>query len=156
MIKIITGDRDSGKTSYLKYLVEDSKFFNGFLESKIFDENGKFMGYDLIDIETGEKFEFITTDMNREGRKLDKFIIIEEGIKKGKEIILKGIDKNKILVVDEVGQLEIDGKLFHDEIVKAIKSGIEMYVTVRKELINEFIKKYELDSREYTFIRMGE
>jgi len=156
MIKIITGDRDSGKTSYLKYLVEDSKFFNGFLESKKFDKDGKFTGYNLIDIETGESFEFITTDMTREGRKLDKFVIIEEGIRKGKEIILKGIDKNKILVVDEVGQLEIEGKLFHDEIVKAIKSGIEMYVTVRKELTNEFIKKYDLDSREYTFIRMGE
>jgi len=156
MIKIITGDRDSGKTSYLKYLVEDSKFFNGFLESKLFDENGKFYGYDLIDIETKEKFEFITTDMSREGRKLDKFIIIEEGIKKGKEIILRGIDKNKILVVDEVGQLEIEGKLFHEEIVKAIKSGVEMYVTVREELINEFIEKYELNSKEYTFIRMGE
>ncbi len=156
MIKIITGDRDSGKTSYLKYLVEDSKFFNGFLESKKFDKDGKFVGYNLIDIETGESFEFITTDMTREGRKLDKFVIIEEGIRKGKEIILKGIDKNKILVVDEVGQLEIEGKLFHDEIVKAIKSEIEMYVTVRKELTNEFIKKYDLDSREYTFIRMGE
>ena len=39
MIKIITGKRDSGKTSYLRYLVRDSKFFNGFLEYKKYDEH---------------------------------------------------------------------------------------------------------------------
>jgi nucleoside-triphosphatase THEP1 len=156
MIKIITGERDSGKTSYLRYLVKGSKFFNGFLESKKYDENGKFLGYDLIDIETEEKFEFITIDLTREGTRLDKFIILEEGAKKGKDIILSGINKEKILVVDEVGQLEIDGGLFHKEIVKAMKSGIEMYITVRKELLNEFIEKFELSSRDYKLIRMGE
>ena len=156
MIKIITGKRDSGKTSYLRYLVRDSRFFNGFLEYKKYDEDDKFIGYDLVDIETEEKFEFITTDMNREGQKLDKFIILEEGKEKGKEIILAGIKKEKILVIDEVGQLEMEGKLFYNEIVEAIKSGIEMYITVRTDLLNEFIEKYGLSSRDYKIIRMGE
>jgi nucleoside-triphosphatase THEP1 len=156
MIKIITGERDSGKTSYLRYLVKDSKFFSGFLESKKYDKDGKFLGYDLIDIETEDVFEFITIDLNREGKRLDKFIILEEGINKGKDIILSGINKEKILVVDEVGRLEIDGELFHEEIVKAMKSGVEMYITVREELLNEFIEKYELSSRDYKLIRMGE
>jgi len=155
MIKIITGKRDSGKTSYLRYLVRDSKFFNGFLEYKKYDENDEFVGYDLYDLETKEAFEFITTDTSREGIKLDYFVVLEEGIKKGKEIILKGIEKDKILVIDEVGQLEMDGKVFHEALLKALKSGIEIYITVREELLNDFIEKYDLSTREYKLIRVG-
>lgn len=155
MIKIITGKRDSGKTSYLRYLVRDSKFFNGFLQYKKYDENDNFIGYNLYDLETKEEFEFITTDLTREGLSLDKFVVLEEGIKKGKEIILNGIDKNKILVIDEIGQLEMDGKVFHDELSKALKSGVEIYITVREELLNEFIEKYNLSTRNYKLIRVG-
>jgi len=155
MIKIITGKRDSGKTSYLRYLVRDSRFLNGFLEYKKYDEKDEFIGYDLYDLETKEAFEFITTDLSREGIKLDYFVVLEEGIKKGKEIILKGIEKDKILVIDEIGQLEMDGKVFHEALLKALKSGIEIYITVREELLNDFIEKYDLSTRDYKLIRVG-
>jgi len=155
MIKIITGKRDSGKTSYLRYLVRDSKFFNGFLEYKKYDENDEFIGYSLYDLETKEEFEFITTDLTREGKTLDYFVVLEEGIKKGKEIILAALEKDKILVIDEIGQLEMDGKVFHNELLKALKSGVEIYITVRQELLNEFIEKYGLSSRDYKLIRVG-
>lgn len=156
MIKIITGKRDSGKTTYLRYLVRDSKFFNGFLEYKKYDENDKFVGYEIFDLETNKKYEFITTDMTREGRKLDKFVVLQEGVDKGKEIIMNAIKKEKILVIDEFGQLELDGELFHEAIEKALKSDLEIYITVRTELLNAFIEKYNLGSRDYTLIRMGE
>lgn len=156
MIKIITGKRDSGKTTYLRYLVRDSKFFNGFLEYKKYDENDKFVGYEIFDLETNKRYEFITTDMTREGRKLDKFVVLQEGVNKGKEIIMNAIKKEKILVIDEFGQLELDGELFHEAIEKALKSDLEIYITVRTELLNAFIEKYNLSSREYTLIRMGE
>ena len=81
--------------------------------------------------------------------------MLEEGIKKGKEIILKGIEKDKILVIDEIGQLEMDGKVFHEAILKALKSGIEIYITVREELLNDFIEKYDLSTRDYKLIRVG-
>jgi len=155
MIKIITGERDSGKTSYLRYLVRDSKFFNGFLQYKQYNENDKFIGYNLYDLETNQEFEFITTDLSREGLKLDNFVVLEEGVKKGKEIILKGIDQDKILVIDEIGQLEMDGKVFHEVLLKALKSGIEIYITVREELLNDFIEKYDLATRNYKLIRVG-
>ena len=155
MIKIITGERDSGKTSYLRYLVRDSKFFNGFLQYKQYNENDKFIGYNLYDLETNQEFEFITTDLSREGLKLDNFVVLEEGVKKGKEIILKGIDQDKILVIDEIGQLEMDGKVFHEVLLKALKSGIEIYITVREELLNDFIEKYDLATRNYKMIRVG-
>ncbi len=155
MIKIITGKRDSGKTSYLRYLVRDSKFFNGFLEYKKYNDEGEFIGYDLYDLESKEAFEFITTDLTRQGKKLDNFVVLEEGVKKGKEIILKGIEKDKILVIDEIGQLELENKLFHEALVKALKSGIEIYITVREELLNDFIEKYDLSTRDYKLIRVG-
>lgn len=156
MIKIITGKRDSGKTSYLRYLVRDSKFFNGFLENKIYDKEENFIGYEILDIETNETYEFITTDLSREGMVLDKFVVLDEGMEAGKKIILNSINRNKILVIDEIGRLELDGKLFHDELVKAIASGVEIYITVRDELLNEFIEKYNLDKRQYNLIRVGE
>jgi len=155
MIKIITGKRDSGKTSYLRYLVRDSKFFNGFLEYKQYDEKDEFVGYNLYDLETKQSFEFITMDMSRQGIALDYFVVLEEGIEKGKEIILEGIKKDKILVIDEIGQLEMDGKVFHEALLKALKSGVEIYITVREELLNEFIEKYNLSTRDYKLIRVG-
>lgn len=155
MIKIITGKRDSGKTSYLRYLVRDSKFFNGFLEYKQYDENDNFIGYDLYDLEAKKSFEFIRTDTSFEGKQIDDYVILGSGIERGKKIILDAINKDKILVIDEIGELEMQGKLFHAELVKALKSGIEIYITVREELLNDFIERYGLSSRDYQLIRVG-
>ncbi|MGM0379612.1 MAG: nucleoside-triphosphatase [Bacillota bacterium] len=154
MIKIITGKHDSGKTSYLRYLVKDSKFFSGFLEYKKYDENDEFVGYELYNIETGEKFDFITTDLSKKGIRVKDFIILKEGLEMGKKIIKEGIKKDKILVIDEVGQIQVQEKLFHNEIVKAINSDIEIYITVSKDLLNDFLMKYNLKNRDYNLIKV--
>mgnify|MGYP006294477097 CR=1 FL=1 len=154
MIKIITGKHDSGKTSYLRYLVKDSKFFSGFLEYKKYDENGEFVGYELYNIETGEKFDFITTDLSKKGKRVKDFVILKEGLEMGKKIIEEGIKKDKILVIDEVGQIQVQEKLFHNEIVKAINSDTEIYITVSKELLNDFLMKYNLKNRDYNLIKV--
>lgn len=154
MIKIITGKHDSGKTSYLRYLVKDSKFFSGFLEYKKYDENDEFVGYELYNIETGEKFDFITTDLSKKGKRVKDFVILKEGLEMGKKIINEGIKKDKILVIDEVGQIQVQEKLFHKEIVKAINSNTEIYITVSKKLLNDFLMKYDLKNRDYNLIKV--
>lgn len=152
MIKIITGKHDSGKTSYLRYLVKDSKFFNGFLEYKKYDEEDNFIGYELYSIEEDQTFDIIKTE-SEESFEKGKYEIIEEGLNKGREIISDAIGKDKILVIDQIGPLEMKKKLFHNQIIEALKSGIEIYITVEEKLLNDFIEKYKV--RDYKLIRIG-
>lgn len=151
MVKIFTGQRDSGKTLYLKYLTKDNSNFTGFLTFKKFYDD-EFVGYDLYSLEEDRYYEFITNE-DREGIKLDKFTFLEEGIAKGKEIIKNSLDNDKVLVIDEIGQLELTDEIFHDELKEALEKKEKVYVVVRRSLLNRFIEKYDL--RDYTIVKIG-
>lgn len=150
MINIVTGKLNSGKTKFLQHLIEKQPCF-GFLELKRFSKEGSFEGYDLYSIATGDKYRLITME-DLPGIKFDKYTILEDAVAKGNQIILNGLMREELLVIDEVGPIELKNQMFHETLKKVVTSSKECYITIRESLVDTFIRKYQIE--EYKIIRI--
>jgi len=109
---ILTGPIHSGKTSLLKNvatgLYNQGISVDGFLCISIW-EHDLVSGYDLQFIKTAQKVPFIRRTGERDWDRIGPFFFIPQTLQKAHEIILQGKEAD-ILLVDEVGPLELQGK----------------------------------------------
>jgi nucleoside-triphosphatase THEP1 len=146
-IFILTGERQSGKTTFLKELIRiiRSKGVNpgGFISEGVHEGENR-TGFNLADITTGSAIELCCTverpGMIRQGR----FWFSREALLKGEEIISKAVaSKALIIVIDEVGPLEISGKGWYDAIESATATSDAVHIwTVRKSLITKAARRW--------------
>ena len=58
----------------------------------------------------------------------------------------------KIIVLDEIGRFELEGKGWANILSELINSEKQLYLVVRKEWINKIIEKYKID--DYKIIQI--
>jgi nucleoside-triphosphatase THEP1 len=147
---IISGAIGGGKTTFAKNLVEflrkNNVYAAGILSEKIITDSIT-TGYDLLDIETNDK-EILLRQNEKSGmEKIGKYSIYPEGIKKGIAILnplrLTGA---KIIIIDEIGVLELEGKGWATCLQDLINaSGNHLLITVRDTLVEKAIQKWNLN-----------
>jgi len=49
------------------------------------------------------------------------------------------------IFLDEVGQLELYDQCFGNILKKMVESGLELYITVREDLVSQIIEKYKIN-----------
>ncbi len=145
---IITGSVGQGKTTYLQKIIEILKE-NNILISGIYSprimENNDTIGYDIIDIESNKSEILLRKNSNNNYEKIGKYYIYPQGFSHGNEILKlsKNID-NKIVVIDEVGFLELENKGWANNISELIKeTNKHLLITVRENLVENVINKWE-------------
>lgn len=146
-VKIISGERNSGKTSFIKKLLESGLDAKGFI-TVAFDEK-KDVLY-LQDIASGEKRLLMETSSWKEngiGRYSFHPETFEWAEKKLSEIV------SGTIVIDEVGRLELSGKGFDSLLWKLLCKDVELYVSVRKDYIGNVVEHYGLDSYQLIDIK---
>jgi nucleoside-triphosphatase THEP1 len=146
-IFILTGERLAGKTTFLKELIriirERGLKPAGFVSEGIHDDKDR-VGFNLTDIETGAQTVLCSTGerpgMLRQGR----FWFSSEALKTGEEIISNAVASGApVIVIDEVGPLEISGKGWHDAIERAVSASDSVQVwTVRTSLVNKASRRW--------------
>ena len=108
MVIIITGAIGIGKTTVCRKLIEKVRnrglTCGGILTCKAADES-----IIIEDIQTGERGNLANTDNIYNGPRTRKYFFNPEGIDFGIQAVDKGISM-AILVVDEIGHLEIRGE----------------------------------------------
>ncbi len=134
---LLTGEIGIGKTSVCKEIVEEAKK-NGFTCCGVLthrlEDKGKTTGLVVEDVSTGEK-KILASRINgkiSDGIFLCNFIFNREAIKFGEKALSK---KGDLLVTDEFGKLELEGKGFKNAIC-AFKSrkNKNSILVVRSEL----------------------
>lgn len=177
MIYIVTGNRDCGKTTYLKAIIEDLTDCDGILSLKDFDDD-RFKGYRLYHIRTGMSFAFITNEdlshrparLRKDNRELGDFTFLGTGIEVGKAILNKAVTEGKTLIIDEVAQMELAGEVFFEEIKRAVdqqkkcqhttidndKCIQDLYLVVREGLVEKVIEKFQIEEFEIIEVNEGE
>ena len=112
MIFILTGPVHSGKTSLLKSLVERLKRnripMRGFLSLAAYEGN-QHLGYDLFDLEEKSMSPFIRKSGLQDWQKVGEYYFIPEVLGLACKII-EECRPPHLLIVDEVGPLELQGK----------------------------------------------
>lgn len=107
---IVTGPLGSGKSTFLKQLTDalrkNGHHPRGIISERKSNDSGT-AGYDLVNIETGERHEFLRKSEETGPERIGRFIIVPGSLEKG-AAILNSSGKG-IIIIDEVGALEING-----------------------------------------------
>jgi len=149
-ISIITGAKNSGKTTFIVELLGEltpETDAAGFYTKKLFKDE-YFLGYNLVEIGTGEEYPFIRLEGNPDYPRMGIFYFIPAGIEEGCRILESSLDSG-ILVIDEAGPLELDGGGI-DSILKDIMAYYDgkLVITIRDHLVGQFIETYFKDIQD--------
>lgn len=155
-LTIISGNKQSGKTSYLKNLIRDlnaeSLSCAGFIAEGTFKNNQR-DSFNLRDIITHHEILLMDTNPKTGHEKIGKFYINEEGLKFGKNILNKALNSNyNKVVIDEIGPLELENKGWSDPFRLLLNSEKELIISVRRELLEKVITHFDTKSYKIIFI----
>ncbi len=153
MIYLIIGERNSGKTRYLKEMIKSLKKTDGFITVKQFEKNS-LIGYNLERILTGEKVPFIRFDKRKVNEnnillEYSRKVFLKEGYNFAKRILFEAKKQGyENFIIDEIGKLELEGKVFSGILSEAISYFKNLYIAVRSEFVDEVIKKFKIKEFE--------
>ena len=148
-IFIISGPVGGGKTTFTKNIIEFLKDqeikSEGILSDRI-TGGSETLGYDIIDISTGKREVFLRENEKTGNEKIGKFYISPKGLAKGRSILEELTTYiTGIVIIDEVGLLELQGRGWHDSISELLeKSSNHILITVRDKFVDEVKKKWNL------------
>lgn len=148
-IVIITGDIRHGKTTFTQKIVTDlltQKYrIAGFLSIGI-DENAVRSGFNLTEIGSSKQVE-LCSDRNEEKRiKLGKYYFNPDAIIFGNEILNpENCSDKQLIIIDEVGPLELNGGGWCDAIDNIIRNtSIPQLWVVRKSIVKQICGKWNI------------
>jgi len=145
---VITGEIGAGKTTCIKKLVQKLKKENtgvkGIFTSRLM-ENGETTGYDVADISSEENYRFLSVEGEDGQDKIGKYYIDPEGLKLAGKA-LKIIDSPDVIIVDEIGKLELAGGGWAGELDGLFQKNNSLFIlSVRKEVVDQVIRKWNLN-----------
>lgn len=152
-IFIVSGPIGSGKTSCIITLVDMLKKQSikaGGIYSKRVVENNVTIGYDVVDFNTNNTSPFLRITEDDSLSKIGKYSILPNGLTFGNETILKSINYSPdIIIIDEVGMLEIENKGWTKSIDEIINiTDINIIITVRECFLDRVIHKWDLNESQ--------
>lgn len=160
MIYIIAGEINQGKTQRMISIFrqQQSKQGDGFVSTKIFPGDADFTGYEIVRLSNNKKMplayrsQFVPPGYD-EIHRIGPFHFSKAAVAFAEKIIDDIIARDiEPVFIDEIGPLELADKGFAPLLQKILKTGKDVYITVRNHCVAEVIKKFNI--REYELIRI--
>ena len=157
---LITGEKAEGKTSFLVAVIQLLKAANincwGFY-SKGWWKNNIRSGFDLVSINDESHLTLCTKDPNPEWIKLGPYFFNPEAITFAEELLKKPPSHSQLLVIDEVGKLELQKKIWYNSIHKLIKRhNQDMIWCVREKFVTDILDAFNVEHYTIYNIRHAE
>lgn len=153
---IVAGDVGAGKTSTcmdaLDQLEEMDLRVGGVLSPRVID-SGVTVGYDVVDLFSGERENFLRTG-SAGGSKVGRFYLQSGGLAFTNRAISRGIARTDLVFFDEVGRMELSGEGLVDSLEELLEADVQGVYLVRKAFVERFRRKFQLD--QYDEIRVSE
>lgn len=141
-VTIIHAERNSGKTTFAKnFISKDKNSFIGFLSYSSINKDSFY----LYDISNGNTISLMSEKVNVNYDKIGRFYIEPLAFEKAYDSIIdqvETIESKKCVVIDEVGQLELDGYGFDKLIKHLIDLDIDLLLCIRNCFVASVVSKY--------------
>jgi nucleoside-triphosphatase THEP1 len=149
-IYIFTGERDSGKTTFLKniieQLIEKGITMDGFYAEKKFRDN-VFSVYNLVHILDGTKQEFLILKSDLSDPNSTRFDINSNALGIGYQWLNEISTSVELIIIDEVGKWELQGKGWSKAIENTIKhSNQPILLVVREKFLTDIISHFNIEN----------
>jgi molybdenum cofactor guanylyltransferase len=150
---LVLGERGSGKTSwcrkYIHWLRQCGSSVGGILSLAI-EKQGHRVGFNALDLLTGEEVPFARLSPYRSfrgGEVVGDYTISRDGILFARGAIKRAVENRcDLVVIDEVGPLELCGKGLMPAVELALASPINVLIVVRsslKEALQKHFPQYD-------------
>ena len=142
-VLVLTGPVHSGKTTFLKGAAA-SWGLAGFSVGGFLNETclagGKVRGYDLFDLRERTSVPFLRTEGGPDRQRVGGFSLVPGGLERAESILDRDRDAH-ILVVDEIGPLELSGRGLWPALSAALSAGAICLCVVRTSVLEGFLAK---------------
>ena len=152
---VFSGPVHSGKTTFLAGAAAQWKAsgldVGGFLSVARL-KNGRGQGYDLVDLKDGTSAPFLTRKGEPDWPSIGPWHFYPAILEKARSILHRDRDAD-VLVVDEIGPLELGGEGLWPAFVEALAGGAICLCVVREDILDEF--RARIGSKEPRVFRHG-
>ncbi len=143
----ITGRPRIGKSTLIKKVIERLKacgvVVGGMLTSDI-HEAGQRVGFSIEDIHTGEQGILAHVQLNRTGPMVGKYTVNLTDLDRiGTHAITDALARpeTQILLIDEIGPMELKSKRFVEAVEQALGSDKHLMLTVHQRSAHELVQR---------------
>lgn len=156
---LITGKIDSGKTTFVKHIIENLKEINikigGIYSLKIIENNER-IGYDIVDVKTHKSEKFLRTKGPGDLEEIGVFSIFPQGLEFGLEHLKpENNTEHELVIIDEIGKLELSGKGWAKKIEELLMlKNNHILLVIREDFVDKAIEKWNLNN--LLIIKIGE
>ncbi len=154
---IVTGEVQSGKTTwctkYSQWLSEQKSTVGGVLCPEVRNNDIK-IGYDIVDVQTGRSAMFgrFASEANFDGEPVGDYLISYGGFEFANRAIQKALEnKCDMVLIDEVGHLELCGKGIIESAAIACQEAPNTTIVVRKPLLTTIFDYFHLTDPQIIF-----
>lgn len=145
---IITGKIGEGKTTTVRKIVENLKAknipVNGVYTPRVM-ENGLTTGYDIVDIELNVRTPFLRQGEEDGYARIGRFNILPQGLNNGVAALTRSLkEKNRLVVIDEVGKLELEGKGWSEQLISLLQTTPVLLFAIRDTFAQQVIQQWDI------------
>jgi nucleoside-triphosphatase THEP1 len=154
MIKIVTAEINSGKTTWMRETFRKCENADGFVCVKTF-RNDFHIGYNLVHLRTGITKPFIRKPEHLEAEWQESFRIRNsysfhaQGFEFAWQIADQALKNQRTpFFLDEIGPLELNKNGFYDLFKRMLHEKTDMIIAVRKHLLGKVIEAFCIEDFE--------
>jgi len=148
-IIIISGDLHEGKTTFVRKVIDLLQDQNikvaGFLSPGI-NVDGKRAGFDIFDLLTSQQIRLCNKNPDENWMNYGSYYFNPDGISLGlMSLKVNSIKDSQLVVVDEIGPLELNGKGWSDAVDTLCQTSLipQLWV-VRKSILKKITRKWNV------------
>ncbi len=150
----LSGVPGVGKTTAVKRIIEllkDRYKLGGFYTEEV-REDGRRVGFKVRDIMTGEEVVFAHVDFDTRYRVKNYKVDVERFESVGLKAVERAIEEADIIIIDELGKMELLSEKFEKAVLRALDSGKPVILTMPKKSREAILQ----DIRRRTDVRIIE